>query len=221
MHQSIGASRVLCVAFGVIAALAGEAFSTTFTNSTPIAIPGPGSSDGSEISVSGLGNSITSVSVSVSNFSDTHVGDVGLVLVGPTGTALALQGDCGGSTSAMGISLAFADGASMLPENLLITSGTFQPTQYASIGSFPSPGPGLAYNSPAPFGTSTFLTTFAGDNPNGNWSLYAMDPISGDTGEISNGWTLQITAVPEPASLSLVALAGASLICHRKRVLRR
>ena len=126
----------------------------------------------------------------------------------------ARAGDPGASLGGTGIpnlDIAYSDdGASLLPQTTLFSSGTFKPTQYASIGSFPSPGPGLAYNSPAPLGTSTFSSTFAFTNPNGNWSLYAFDPVSGDSGEISDGWNLQINAaaVPEPASLTLITIAA-------------
>jgi hypothetical protein len=126
--------------------------------------------------------------------------------------------DAGGTTAiTIPINLTFNDSAStQLSQSLALTTGTFKPTQYASVGSFPSPGPGLAYSSPAPFGTSTFATIFSATNPNGDWSLYAMDPASGDTGQISGGWSLQIDATPEPASLSLLAVTGLAMF-HRHR----
>lgn len=142
------------------------------------------------------------MSVEIEGFSDTDPRDVGLVVVGPTGAALAIQGACGGSTNVLGLNLVFSDAAaSQIPQNTLFT-GTYKPTQYASIGSFPSPGPGLTYHSPAPFGTATLATTFDGSNPNGTWSFYAIDPVSGDSGEISNGWILQVHAVPVPGDFN-------------------
>jgi type 1 fimbria pilin len=224
MNRSIYSYRVLSVAVSVIAALTGKAFSATFTNSSSIELPGPGSSNGTSISVSGLGNSIANesgqtVSVELKDFSSTDLSDVGLVLVGPTGAALALLGGGGGSQDATDLTIAFNDtAASLVPQNAALPSGTYKPTQYGSIGSFPSPGPGLAYNSPSTFGVSTFLDTFVGTNPNGTWSLYAIDPVSGDSGEISEGWTLQINAVPEPASLSLVAVSAIALLARRRRL---
>ena len=220
--RSICEYRVIALAVGVIAALAGNAFSATFLSSTPIVIPGPGSSTGTSILVSGQGTSIVSIAVEIEGFTETHPDDVGLVLVGPTGAALALLGDGGGNTSVTNLNVTFSDtAASLVPQNTPLVAGSFKPSQYASLGSFPSPGPGVAYSSPAVFGTSTFTTTFQGKNPNGSWSLYTIDPVSGDTGEISLGWNVQITAVPEPASLSLIAVAGTGLACgRRRRVLR-
>lgn len=220
MHRSFRASWIPWIAFGFVAALAGKASPATFTNSAPIVIPAPGSSNGTQIAVSGIGNVIVPTSgviVTLTDFTDTHPADVGLVLVGPTGAALVLMGDCGGSTAiTIPLTLAFDDAAApRLPQTALNTSGTFKPTQYASIGSFPSPGPGLAYNTPPVFGTATLASTFQGTNPNGTWSLYAMDPTSGDTGQIANGWSLQITATPEPAGLSLAAIASVALLRRR------
>jgi hypothetical protein len=234
MHRSTGWSRRLSVAVTVISALAGKAFAQqTFTdkNATPIVIPAPGSSAGSEITVTGLGNSITPVSgsfsvpndvtVTVFGLSETKISDVDLVLVGPTGAALVLMGNCG-TASGGPLTLLFDDQASsLLPQSSVIDSGSYMPTQFGSVGSFPSPGPGTAYNSPAVFGTSSFDQTFAFTNPNGNWWLYAMDPDTGDTGEISNGWELQVTAVPEPASVSLVLVAAAGLTRRRGRCVLR
>jgi len=218
MNRSIYAYRLLSVAVAIIAALAGEAFSAPFTNSTPIVIPGPGSSNGTSISVSGLENSITSVSVEIEGFSSTDPSDVGLVLVGPTGAALAILGGGGNSADVEGLNLVFSDTAGSLLPQAPFSAGSYKPTQYGSLGSFPSPGPGLAYDSPATFGTSSLASTFQGSNPNETWSLYAIDPTSGDTSEISDGWNLQINAVPEPASLSIIAVGAITLLARRCRL---
>jgi hypothetical protein len=209
--------RVFSISLGVIATLAGNALAQ-FSNSAPIVIPGPGSSSGTSIPVVGIGTSVTDVSVEIEGFTQTHPADVGIVLVGPTGAALALMGDCGGSQTATLINLVLSDsGFTLLPQNTALISGTYMPTQYASLGSFPSPGPGVAYKSPALVGADNFLTTFLGSDPNGTWSLYAMDPVAGDVGTIADGWGLTITAVPEPTSPCFIAAGGAYFACRRRR----
>jgi hypothetical protein len=64
------------------------------------------------------------------------------------------------------------------------------------------------------FNTAGFQTTFNGLNPNNPWTLFFADTVNGDQTTL-NGWSLDITAVPEPVTLALVvflvmllALAG-------------
>ena len=50
---------------------------------------------------------------------------------------------------------------------------------------------------------------FNGTNPNGTWSLYAVDDLGGDIGGIAGGWGLTIkddssAAIPESSSLALL-----------------
>ncbi len=144
MVRSILAIRLLCVAIGVIAMLAGNAYSSSINGST--------------IDVSGLGSTTKAVTVSLHNFSATNPSDVDVVVVGPTGTALVLMGGVAGTSQVEFVSVTFDDTA---PANLIsqhLTTGSFKPTQVGPIGSFPSPGPGLAYDSPSPAGTSILVT---------------------------------------------------------------
>jgi hypothetical protein len=49
---------------------------------------------------------------------------------------------------------------------------------------------------PAPGGTDTLTSAYtgaAGGNPNGTWSLYAVDDSAGDAGNILAGWTIALT----------------------------
>ena len=172
LHRSI----VLCVAVGV--SLAGKAYS--------------GSINGSTIAVSGLASPIKAITVDVEGFSATNPSDVDLVLVGPTGAALVLLGGTGGTSLVGPINVRFDDTAAISVPTIGLTSGSFKPTQIGPIGAFPSPGPGLAYDSPATFGTDILgnqnaAGVFTGTNPDGTWSLYAMDPVSADSTEIANG----------------------------------
>ena len=220
MVQSIRAIRLLCAAIGVIAMFAGNAYS--------------GSINGSTIDVSGLGSTTKAVTVTLHNLSATNPSDVDVVVVGPTGAALVLLGGAGGTSVVGPIDVTFDDTAGSRVTNAL-TSGSFKPTQSVAIGSFPSPGPGLAYDSPPTVGTSILGnanaagvfggTTASTANPNGTWSLYAMDTVSGDSTDIAGGWSVNIQpnapggpstftnstpivvpTVPEPSTLSLVVL---------------
>jgi hypothetical protein len=56
-------------------------------------------------------------------------------------------------------------------------------------------------------GRSALLSTFAGLNPNGDWTLAFSDLSSGGTGRLTS-WSLQITAVPEPSEYGAMAAMG-------------
>jgi hypothetical protein len=184
MVRSIRAIRLLCVAISVIAMFAGNAYCSV---------------NGSSIDVSGLGGTTKAVTVTLRNFSATDPSDVDVVVVGPTGAALVLMGGTAGTSRVEFVNVTFDDTSNVF----LITTptpGTFKPTQVGPIGSFPSPGPGLAYKSPAFFGTDILGnanaagvfggTTASTANPNGTWSLYAMDTVSGDNTDIAGGWSV-------------------------------
>jgi hypothetical protein len=64
------------------------------------------------------------------------------------------------------------------------------------------------------YGTSqaTFYSTFGGMNPNGTWTLFFAD-LSGGGGQSQlTGWSLDITAIPEPVNVALGIFAGVFLI---------
>jgi hypothetical protein len=55
---------------------------------------------------------------------------------------------------------------------------------------------------------------FNGTNPNGTWELYVIDDTGADGGQISNGWSLQISTPPDTTAPrvknSTVPVAGAT-----------
>jgi hypothetical protein len=66
-------------------------------------------------------------------------------------------------------------------------------------------------------GTITLDGTFGGLNPNGNWTLFIADVVSGGGATTLNSWGLAITAVPEPdvRALGAFALVFASACLRR------
>ena len=63
------------------------------------------------------------------------------------------------------------------------------------------------------------LDSFSGVNPNGKWTLLVADVNTGGLAKLDS-WGVNITAVPEPAVISLIAISGFIVLLGR-RVLRR
>jgi subtilisin-like proprotein convertase family protein len=166
-----------------------------FANTAPILINSPipasetftpASPYPSTIQVSGAAGSLEDLRVTVDGLHHTDPGDVDLLLVGPTGQSVLLMSDAGNGTDVLGATLTFDDAApDPLPDQLSpLVSGTYRPTAYAPAEAFPAPAPA------APWGSA--LGDFDGTNPNGTWSLFALDDFGLDSGVISRGWSLTI-----------------------------
>lgn len=57
---------------------------------------------------------------------------------------------------------------------------------------------------------------FENENPNGDWTLFLADKSSGATAQL-NDWSLSIQTVPEPYTITMIALAGSLTIFIRRR----
>jgi len=169
----------------------------TFANPAAITIPGAGtgSSTGSPaspypstIEVSGFTNGvITDVNVSLNNFSHTCPSDVDVLLAAThiSGRNAIIMSDAGGAGDPVNVNLVLDDAAVLpLPTVGPIVSDTFRPTNSGGSDAFPAP---------TPTGNS-LLSTFNGQNPNGAWQLFIVDGANGDTGSLTLGWALRITA---------------------------
>ena len=175
----------------------------TFSNTAPIAIPDSGIAMPypSDITVAGLPVWLTAgtAEVTINGLTHTFTNDVGIVLVGPGGTALLVQ-DGAGNGAVANLTYALSDtGAPQLPATGVWGPGIYKPTSYYTDHSFPPPGPGTAYGNPGPAGgnSATFASIFGGTHANGVWSLYVVDFASGNSGMIAGGWSLSFR-VPIP-----------------------
>ncbi len=167
-----------------------------FTNSSAVSIPDSGTATPypSTIAVNGFTGAITKISVRLNRFSHMFPDDVGVLLVGPTGLAVRLTTDNGGGTDIVNIDLLFDDtAANALPDNTVILSTTYRPTQGAGAhpANFPLPAPVGPY--------PNTLSSFNGSNPNGTWRLYVDDDAASDLGSFAGGWTLAIEAAAPTA----------------------
>jgi subtilisin-like proprotein convertase family protein len=205
---------LLAALLGAVVALglrASAASAATFSNNAGITINddpdtclvgGTATPYPSEITVSGLGSSISDVNVSVSGLSHGFPDDAGLLLVSPAGQSTLLMTDSGGDLYVSDINLIFDDAASgTLPENSQISSGTYKPSVGTTAGAFQGCSAPGSFPDPAPAGPyGSSLSVFNGTNPNGAWKLYAIDDTTTDGGSI-DGWSLDIsTTTPVPTT---------------------
>lgn len=172
---------------------------TNFANNAGITIPNSltGNPYPSRINVTGLGGTISKVTLTMNGINAPNPDHVDFLLVGPLGQKFLFMGDAGGAVPLTGVNITLDDdAATQLPDSTAITSGTYRPASYAGGDTFPAPAPPAPYNPAAPDGTGTFANTFNGSNPNGLWSLYSIE----DTGDGLNttiaNWSLTFTLAP-------------------------
>ena len=154
-------------------------------NDAAVASPYP-----SSITVSGVPGVISKVRVSLRNLTHGYPADLDMLLVGPTGQSLVLMSDVGGiAPGVTNVSLTFDDDSAYPLDPVANPfSSTYQPTNGVDADVFPAPAP-----TPSP---ATSLSVFNGTNPNGVWSLYILDDSGGDSGIITDGWSIDfITAI--------------------------
>lgn len=133
---------------------------------------------------------IKDVDLTVRGLGHTRPEDVELFLVAPDGRNALLMSDRGGGADADDVTLTFDDEADdPVPDSGPIVNGAFQPANSGVGDEFPAPAP-------EPSGNEA-LSVFDGRTPDGKWRLFVVDDTDvsgGHSGEIADGWTLEITA---------------------------
>ncbi len=160
----------------------------------------------SNITVSNLVGTISKVTVNLNNLNLPRVTDIDLLLVAPGGQSFVILSDVGDINPANGVNLTLDDAAAgNVPTGSAISSGTFKPTDRDVPGApdnFPAPAPGT-FSTPAPNGSATFASVYNGTNPNGNWSLYAVDDSLGGGASTIGSYCLNFTVAKFTTSTSL------------------
>ncbi len=160
-------------------------------NDTNSATPYP-----STINVSGVGSTLIKATVTFSHLTHAWPSDIDALLESPLQAGALLMANAGGGNAVRGVTLTFADNASTnLPQATQIVSGTYKPTAYFPVDTFPAPASSVPY--------ATNLSVFNSGNPNGGWSLFVIDDSPGGAGVISNGWSLTLITASPIASLPL------------------
>ena len=169
------------------------AATSSFANTTPIAISQVGAATPypSTINVTGVSGVITKLVVKLFGVSHTYPRDIDIKLVAPDGRRILLMSDVGpaqGGTAVVNATLTLDDSGPPLPCAANLGSGVYRPTNCEDNQG------GDEFPSPAPAGVSgDSLGHFVGLNPNGVWSLFVQDDSAGDQGTIQGGWQLDLT----------------------------
>ena len=193
--------------------------SATFSNAAIITIPasGTGAATGapstpypSNIAVSGFASPVTGVTVKLNSLNHTYPGDVDMLLVGPTGRKMIIISDAGNTNDWVNATITLDDNAAscLLGKPARNQTGTFKPGNFDVVQDpFPVPAPAGAYLTPAPGGTDTFASAFAGQDPNGTWSLYVVDDAGTDTGNMNGGWQLTVSSTSPVCAQPVTAVS--------------
>ncbi len=186
-------------------------------NTGAITIPDNGAASPypSEIAVTNHNDPVSRVLVTLTNFGHSSPDDVDVMLVSPSGRAVVLMSDVGGSNPVSGLNITIDDtGSTSLPDSGTLTSGVFRPTDFEPGDPFPAPAPsGITMGST--------LSSLNGTAANGQWKLFVVDDSGNSDGSISGGWNILVgttsgainisgsgTAQPYPAELSITGLPG-------------
>ena len=189
-----------------------------FASTDGISIPLQGASTPypSQIIVSNLCGAITSLTVTLSQFTHSYPGDVDMLLVAPDNQHAVVicsrAGDGGVAipgyfAGANNITLTLSDAAAYaLPFPYPLISTPFRPANYSSatnggVALFPSPAPDPSFYTNTPVA----MSCFNGLSPDGTWSLYVYDYAYPDSGVI-NAWSLMITTSTAPAKPVLTSI---------------
>jgi subtilisin-like proprotein convertase family protein len=137
---------------------------------------------------SNLRGRIKKVRVRLQALSHTWPDDIDILLQGPGGQTVLLMSDAGGRSDAINVDLTFDDAGPPLPDEGILTSGTFRPTNYEStvVDFFPAPAPA------PPYGTA--LSVFNNTLPVGTWRLWVVDAYRPNVGHLHN-WAVEIQTV--------------------------
>ena len=142
------------------------------------------------ISVSGLGNSLSSISVTLSVSDGNNSGLYAYLTYNDT---LAVLLNRPGVTS----TTPFGDTSAGLTQTLFGTALYSGVSPLSSYTSFTTPGISTSLSDNSLYG---------GMDPNGTWTLFFADVFGGGGNATLNGWSLDITAVPEPDNVALFGL---------------
>lgn len=146
--------------------------------------------------------SILSLELQLTGLSHTYPDDMEVYLIDPFGETLLVMFNRGNGVNIDGITLIFNDSGGRLP--LDYDNSALDPSIPGNLATY--------YRPEGAGGMSNFVKQSGGTD---TWNLLIIDGVPDDGGSLES-WTLRGTAVPEPVTLSLLAL-GALTFLRRRR----
>jgi hypothetical protein len=142
---------------------------------------------------------LTSLELDITGLQHSNPADLEFYLINPTIGSITVLRDQGDGIPIGGVNLTFSDSAGgPAPFFTELLSGTYQPLGVTQ----PPDDNGFA--------------TFLGSQGAGMWTLLVIDDSFGDTGSIDS-WTLRGTYVPEPVTMSLLAIGALATLRRRRK----
>lgn len=144
-----------------------------------------------DLTSAGLGSSLSTLTVTLNISGGMNNGLYGY-LKAPNGTTVILMNQPGYGVDGYG---ATGGGMNITLQDVGAVNGNIQSETSGSVlsGSYNAAGS---------------LSGFNGVNPDGAWTLYFADTLAGGGNATLSGWSLGITAVPEPVNVALGAFGG-------------
>ena len=202
-------SSILALVFGVSMTTKGGLI-CTYGESACIIPDGSPAGVYSQITISGVNDSLSDIAVSL-NVSGGYNGDLYAYLSYNGALALLLNrvgvssgNPFGSSDSGFDITLVSSGCGNV---HAASAGGGVLSGRYVADGQNMDP---LSVESDfkANGGSTTLDGTFQNMNPNGTWTLFFADVSAGGGTATLNGWSLDVTAVPEPLNAALGIFAG-------------
>ena len=159
---------------------------------------------GTPVSVADTAGTVVDVDVDIVLLDHSHPRDVDLMLVSPAGTRVMLMSDVGGTVPFAGSFTLDDEAAAPISDAAAPGSTTNQPTDLDAPGFedvFPAPAPTAA-------GAGHSLSAFDGEDPRGQWRLFAVDDAQQDVGSIYQ-WHLKLRTTGSAPYPSAITVTGA------------
>jgi subtilisin-like proprotein convertase family protein len=155
---------------------------TTFTNSTPVAIPTGPAVVTSTINVSGVTGFLSDLNVTTF-ITHTFAADLDITIQSPAGTVVTLTTDNGAGNDDVFNGTVWDDDANPAGQ-VPYTTNNGMVTDHAYVN----------LTLASPLTPEEPLGAFIGENPNGTWTITISDDLAGDGGNL-NSWSLQVSTL--------------------------